>query len=730
MLRQGLNSKILNLTVVLSFLGFGALLYLVINEEERGLLHERLMASELMAKPILHTIYKDMLEERADMPRFLIEGLKTIKGVERVQIIRSNGVEEAFEDLKTVEEVKKEFGEVNKQWLVDHRNTLNNIADGITNPQFKKAIEGFNRGSAEAVYYVEKEGGRNLFTYLVPIVARPKCATCHADEEAARGVLMISTSLEDIYGAIAKSRNRWIVIGVLAIAIITIVLGFLVSAVITRPIDRTVEMLKSIAEGRGDLTTRLPASSDDEIGSLSRWFNKFIEGLQQMVKDIAGTSRGVSLASKEIEGSSLEISAAVNRQLKAVEDTSASVRKMDASVKTVSEEARSLDSYANNVSRAAHSIVESVNDVRTNTENLLYAVASMTSSINEMAGSISHVASLVGNLLDETRDVVSSIMDIGAKVREIEEYSKRQAELAELVRTDAEELGLSSVEKTRQGIEKIKQDVDATESVVNRLGERSREVGKILTVIGDIADTTHMLALNATIMASQAGEQGKGFAVVARQVKDLALRTTASTSEIEGLIQQVQSEAAEAVGSMRRSSGGVAEGIRLSRLSEEALGHILELARRSFDMAKMIESATIDQSKGTVQITKAARMIDGMVNEIKTATEDETEGASEMLKGVSEMKVLMEKVKHSTGIQAEGTHGVSRAMLEVAAKIKTVAGAASDQMELSGKILSAIDVVEKAAMDTAGMVERLETTVKEMKREAQGLAGIVSNFKA
>ncbi len=730
MLRQGLKSKILNLTVVLSFLGFGALLYLVINEEEQGLLRERLMASELMAKPILHTIYKDMLEERADMPRLLIEGLKTIKGVERVQIIRANGVEEAFQDFKTIEEVKKEFGEVNKQWLVDHRNTLNNIADGTTNPGFKKALEGFNRGGREAIYYIEKQGNKTLFTYLVPIVARPKCATCHADEEAARGVLMISTSLEDIYGAIAKSRNRWILIGVLVIAFITIVLGFLVGAVITRPIERTVEMLKSIAEGRGDLTTRLPVSSDDEIGSLSRWFNKFIEGLQQMVKDITGVSRGVSIASKEIEGSSLEISAAVNRQLKAVEDTGASIRKMDASVKTVSEEAGSLDRSANDVSLAAHSIVDSVNEVRTNTQNLLYAVASMTASINEMAGSVNHVASLVDNLFGETREVVSSIMDIGAKVKEIEEYSKRQAELAELVRTDAEELGLSSVEKTRQGIEKIKQDVDATESVVKRLGERSKEVGKILTVINDIADTTHMLALNATIMASQAGEQGKGFAVVARQVKDLALRTTASTSEIEGLILQVQSEATEAVGSMRRSSEGVGEGIRLSRLSEEALEHILELARRSFDMAKMIESATTEQSKGTMQIAKAARMIDGMVNGIKSATEDETEGASEMLKGASEMKVLMEKVKHSTGIQAEGTHEVSRAMLEVAGKIKTVAGAATDQKELSERILSAIEVVENAAIASSRMVERLEKTVKAMKMEAQGLAGIVANFKA
>ena len=85
MFRQGLKSKILNLTIGLALVAFGVLILLVIKEEEKSLLRERLKASALMAQPILHTIYKDMLDERADMSRFLIEGLKTIKGVERVQ---------------------------------------------------------------------------------------------------------------------------------------------------------------------------------------------------------------------------------------------------------------------------------------------------------------------------------------------------------------------------------------------------------------------------------------------------------------------------------------------------------------------------------------------------------------------------------------------------------------------------------------------------------------------
>jgi methyl-accepting chemotaxis protein len=715
--------------VVLSVLGFSFLVYSVIREEERWLLKERLRASELMAEPILHAIYKDMLEERADMARFLIEGLKTIKGVERVQIIRSNGIEEAFEDFKTIEAVKKEFGEINRQWLADHRNRLNNIGRGIANPEFKKALQMFNAGSAKSVYYTEKEGDKNLFTYLVPIVAKPKCSTCHSDEDAARGVLMISTSVDDMYLAIARGRNRWIITGVFTVAVITLLLGLLVSTVVTRPVDRTVGMLKSIAEGKGDLTARLKISSGDEIGVLSASFNRFVEGMQQMVKDILKSSRLVSLASKEIEGSSIEIAGAVGRQLKAVEDTSASIRGMDEAIGRVAGEARSLKGSSDDVSRSAVSMSSSLEEAKSDIENLLLATSSMTASIKEMAQSISHVAGFVDELFREMREVVSAIMDIGAKVKEIEEYAGRQAELAEAVRRDAEVRGLGSVEKTRQGMERIEGDVDGTQALINRLGERSKDIGKILTVINDIADTTHMLALNATIMASQAGEHGKGFAVVAGQVKDLAIRTSASTKEIAGVITHIQTEAMDAIESMHRSSEGVKEGVSLSRDSEEALKHILDSARRSFDMAKMIENATIEQTRGTAHVTKAARMIEGMVTDIKKAAEDEAEAAEEILKETDQMKVFIERVKGSTEEQGGRTREVSEAIVHVAEKASSVAGATAEQAMLSKRIVEAVAVVEAAARDSARMVERLEKTVKEINTQAQGLAGSVSNFK-
>ena len=93
-----------------------------------------------------------------------------------------------------------------------------------------------------------------------------------------------------------------------------------------------------------------------------------------------------------------------------------------------------------------------------------------------------------------------------------------------------------------EGMKNIKSSVEKTNDFVKKLGVRSDEIGKILNVIDDITDQTTLLALNAAILAAQAGEHGKGFSVVAEEIKDLAERTAFSTQEIGSLIQSVQEE--------------------------------------------------------------------------------------------------------------------------------------------------------------------------------------------
>ncbi|MFZ3072587.1 MAG: diguanylate cyclase [Thermodesulfobacteriota bacterium] len=271
MLRKSLLLKILSITIAITIVGFIVLISKVLVEGEKGHLKEKAQTAELMGEPLLHTIYRDMLDERADMVRRLAEGMKTIEGVRRVQVIRESG-EEAFMDFKTLKAVEEEYGKLKPEWTEGHPDATR-LAEGIDDPNYKKFMEAFKAQNAKPFSYIETYNNERLFTYLTPIERRPKCKSCHVGDHA-RGVLMISLSLEDMYAAIAKQRLLWIFYGLATVIGIGVMLEFLVKRLVTNPIKDIVHMFRGISVS-GDLTSRTEIKGDpgQEINELVSEFN-------------------------------------------------------------------------------------------------------------------------------------------------------------------------------------------------------------------------------------------------------------------------------------------------------------------------------------------------------------------------------------------------------------------------------------------------------------------------
>ena len=269
-------------------------------------------------------------------------------------------------------------------------------------------------------------------------------------------------------------------------------------------------MLKDIAEGKGDLTRRLEVTSKDEIGMLGFWFNNFVTGLQSMFSDIFLVSTEVSSASKKIEGSSHGILTSVQKQLKAAEEVAASIEEMDNSIKSVAEDSNALNTSSKKVSTSAQTVYASVDDVKFNNEKLFASTANTASAAHEIAFSINEVAGFIEGLLERTAETLNSIIVVEENIKTVEGHSLAQGELAGKLLNESEDLGMDSIAKIRDNVEQVSQDVTGTTEMIERLGQRSKEISSALSVINDFAETTHLLALNATILAAQAGEHGKG----------------------------------------------------------------------------------------------------------------------------------------------------------------------------------------------------------------------------
>jgi twitching motility protein PilJ len=207
----------------------------------------------------------------------------------------------------------------------------------------------------------------------------------------------------------------------------------------------------------------------------------------------------------------------------------------------------------------------------------------------------------------------------------IEEVSGNAERCSDVARHSVEvaHKGGEAVRRTIAGMNTIRETIQDTSKRIKRLGESSQEIGNIVELIEEIAEQTNILALNASIEASRAGEASRGFAVVADEVQKLAERSTNATKKIEVLVSTIQSDTNEAVVSMERSTTDVVGGALLAENAGAALDEIEQVSHQIASLVQNISGSSKEQSGVAGAITKnmhALREISGKTTESMAAT--------------------------------------------------------------------------------------------------------------
>lgn len=277
-------------------------------------------------------------------------------------------------------------------------------------------------------------------------------------------------------------------------------------------------------------------------------------------------------------------------------------------------------------------------------------IRAIVSTINDTTEKVSEKAKLTQDkavsLADQSRHQALEISEASSSVKrmaaKMTAMSADAAETSTVANSSVEiaKSGAKVVKNTIKGMDTIREQIQDTAKRIKRLGESSQEIGDIVSLITDIADQTNILALNASIQASMAGDAGRGFAVVADEVQRLAERSSSATRQIEALVRTIQSDTHEAVISMERTTSDVVSGASLTNDAGVALEEIERVS-------KNISALIADISGAANQQAESAATISQSMNTIKDTTSSTAEGTLAAANQVGELSSMTVELRQS-----------------------------------------------------------------------------------
>lgn len=279
-------------------------------------------------------------------------------------------------------------------------------------------------------------------------------------------------------------------------------------------------------------------------------------------------------------------------------------------------------------------------------EELRALVAAVNASSDNLSGSVTNTTEFVDNYTeaalsqanqiseaaDTVSHVVQAMLDVSAQTSAAVDIAMSSTEVARS--------GSERVRSTITGMDQIREHIQETSKRIKRLGESSQEIGDVVELINDIADQTHILALNAAIQASVAGEAGKGFAVVADEVQRLAERTGNATQRVEDLVKTIQTDTNEAIFAMEKSTSEVVNGANLAERAGESLNEIESVSGR---LAALIQSV----SQASREVSELGSKVKSSMDSVKEISEESVNNTKTTKSSIDHILKLANELKSS-----------------------------------------------------------------------------------
>jgi methyl-accepting chemotaxis protein len=499
---------------------------------------------------------------------------------------------------------------------------------------------------------------------------------------------------------------------------------------LVRDIAGTTERLGAQVERvrAGDLRACDPVGIDDELGRLGRSFGGMTAALRATLAKAARAADRVDEAAAQVSAVSASIGSASAGQVAGLEKAAASTAAINRQVSGIAESSEALTRSVEEASSSVLELGAAAEELHQTSQALNQQVDEVSSSIEQMVRSVGHVTDSTRVLAEAALETSSSLEEMGRSMNEVDGHAVETARLSGRV-LELAESGRARMRRSSEGMESIRAATEAARNVIQGLSGRVSDIGKVVDVIDDVADETNLLALNAAIIAAQAGEQGRAFSVVADEIKDLADRVLSSTKEIASLIGSVQEESARAAQAIELGTTRVHEGMELSAGVGAALEEITAAARDCGQRTQDIVAAVSEQSKATAHVVRLMERVNGRVDEIRVAAAQQAAAHEVVMRSAAVMRDVAHQTQRTAEEQASGSARIRDGMEVVCDVVDRIHAALREQSEACRSAVSFLEEIHARTLSHDESAQRLQDATRTLQRQAASLRSDLQRFQ-
>jgi methyl-accepting chemotaxis protein PixJ len=291
-----------------------------------------------------------------------------------------------------------------------------------------------------------------------------------------------------------------------------------------------------------------------------------------------------------------------------------------------------LGTIADGYNTTLQTLQQLVRQVKSSAEKVRQTCSTSTTAVTQLSDKAQQQSQDLNQALKKLQQMLESIATVATDAHQVEQA---------VLKTDQTvEAGDLVMEETVKGISEIRETVSETAKKIKNLGESSQKIAKVVSLIDNFANQTNLLAINAAIEATRAGEYGRGFAVVADEIRTLAYQSANATTEIEGLVQEIQTETQEVTEAMELGIMRVVKGTELVNKTRQSLDAIKASTNQISDRVQRITSSTSTQTQQSQLLTK------GMTDVAQIANQT-SENSLKLASLLQELLVTSEKLQTS-----------------------------------------------------------------------------------